>query len=647
MSTLALADVRWRLRRDPAGGASLVYVSFLRSTDDQQTAAVIGGIRSYLTSLVGHARRVYDPDVPATIAGNRLLGRGLATICQDWYRWTAFGFAEALPPHVGEALGSAGVETPSTLRLRLFDLVNERYAGFVPAGRRSEALTAVARSLGLRPDDAPHLDRALVLDAEEEAVLVSAEPPPTVGDVVARYNRAALAAVLRQAVRISFTLHAPEGGLVRRLYALCRRLGVYCEVEQAGTLAEAFQLTLAGPDAVVGPPAAAGSRLATVALHLLRQIGPLDEASAELVLRGRPCRLRLDRAMLRLPGLTGAATGLDHDDDAPTAAVREEAVGYEAVAPTFDSEVEARLAREFAALRRQGRAAGWRLVREPAPLLAGRRVLLPDFALVRGETRVFVEVAGFWTEGYLAKKRQALEQLPPETPLLLAVAPPAAAALVGLPFPAVPYRNAVPLARLLAAAEAHYGDFAGRTAGATERLAAACAADTSGRLPDAHLAALLGCHSPGEVARTLAATPLPADWTHLPGAGLIGPHLRAALDSTLTEAWEAGGPDTRLALADLRARMPDAALPESDEALTALLEQLPSCRVVRGSLFTVELCPPGSERSEADGISADDRSAPAGKVPASVNNPAAGSAGPSPARRRRAAPRTAGMKSLF
>lgn len=261
--------------------------------------------------------------------------------------------------------------------------------------------------------------------------------------------------------------------------------------------------------------------------------------------------------------------------------------------PSFDSEVEARLAREFAALRRQGRAAGWRLVREPAPLLAGGRVLIPDFALVRGELRVFVEVAGFWTPGYLARKRRALEQVSPDVPLVLAVAEESAAALTGLPFPLVPYRDAVPVHELLASVEARYGDFAARTSGAAERLAAACAAAAAtGRLPEPRLARMLGCHSPGEILRALTAAPPPAGWEYLPGAGLCGPALRAAVSAALEGAWAAGGPAARLTPADLRALLPDAALPESDDALAALLERLPACTVVRGSLFEVEVRPP-------------------------------------------------------
>ena len=589
MSVLSLADVRWQSRRDRSGGPPMVRAAFLTDPAEQRVAAVVSSIAGYIASLTGRRRSEYDPDVPVAIAGDRRLAHGLAAVCLDWYRWTARGFADALPPHVAGALARAGVESPSALRLRLFDAVNETYAGFVPSARRHDALAQLAATLGLAAADAVGLETALTLDAETEAVLEPAGPPPSVADVVARYNRATLAALLRHSQRIVFTLGAPDGGLVRRLYAVCRRLGVYCDIEQAGTLSGGFRLTLAGPDAVVGPPAAAGPRLASVALRLLRQLGPEDSAVADLVLRERPYRLALDPPLLRVPGLGQDPAA--EDEAAPGDDERADSDGD----GTFDSEVEARLAREFAALRRQRRAAGWRLVREPAPLLAGRRVLLPDFALVRGDLRVFVEVAGFWTPGYLVRKRRALEQLPSDTPLVLAVAPPAAAAFAGLPFPSVPYREVIPVQMLLATAEARFGDFAVRTHGAAARLADACAAAAdAGFVPEDALARLLGCHSPGEVVRAIAMAPPPDGWLHVPGAGLCSAALRASIATALAEAWTDAGDEARLSLAGVRALLTGAPLPETDDGLTALLERLPeSCSIVRDSLFLVEVRPPG------------------------------------------------------
>src|SRR2546421_218375 len=82
--------------------------------------AAVAGVTSYIASLAGRPRRELDLDVPAEVAGERRLGRGLASVCLGWYRWAALSFAEALPPDVCAALADAGVADPSALRLRLF-----------------------------------------------------------------------------------------------------------------------------------------------------------------------------------------------------------------------------------------------------------------------------------------------------------------------------------------------------------------------------------------------------------------------------------------------------------------------------------------------------------------------------------------------
>jgi predicted nuclease of restriction endonuclease-like RecB superfamily len=533
------------------------------------------------------------------IAGDRRLGHGLATVCLDWYRWTARTFAEELPPPVAEWLAAAGVETPSALRLRLFDVVNDAFAGFVPSARREEALALLAASFDLDAGAAPFLDRAMLLDAEAEAMLTPAGPPPSAADLIARYNRALLAALLRQAERIVFKLASPDGALVRRLYASCRRMGVYCDVEQDARLGGGFRLTLSGPEAVVGPPAAAGPRLAAAALGLLRRLDAGDTAAADLTLHDRPYRLALDRALLRVPGL-----GADEQTVATEGDTEDHPGAY-------DSEVEARFARSFAALRRQGRAAGWRMVREPAPLLAGARVLIPDFALDRDGIRVFVEVIGFWTPGYIQRKKAALAKLKPDVPLVLTIAEPLVGEFIGLPFPVVPYRDDVPVHRIVEVVEARHGGFERRTAGAAARLEGACdEAGAGGWIDEEALSRVLGCYTPGEVARVLASAPPPAGWEYVPGAGLASATLRETVSSALTAAW-GDAPASGLTLADLRMLVSEPCLPADDQALVALLSRLPGCVLAGESLFDVVLLPPGEPRPTASAAPAAGRDRPA------------------------------------
>jgi len=72
----------------------------------------------------------------------------------------------------------------------------------------------------------------------------------------------------------------------------------------------------------------------------------------------------------------------------------------------FDSKLEARFARDFAKA-----APDWDLVREPAPLVAGERLIFPDFALVHRRDparRHLLEIVGFWTAAYLRDKLAGL-----------------------------------------------------------------------------------------------------------------------------------------------------------------------------------------------------------------------------------------------
>jgi hypothetical protein len=83
--------------------------------------------------------------------------------------------------------------------------------------------------------------------------------------------------------------------------------------------------------------------------------------------------------------------------------------GVEPVAePTYDSGVEADFAARFSSLNLD-----WDLVREPEPLAAGARVMIPDFAFEYrfADFTVFFEIMGFWTPEYVAKKLEQLADL--------------------------------------------------------------------------------------------------------------------------------------------------------------------------------------------------------------------------------------------
>jgi predicted nuclease of restriction endonuclease-like RecB superfamily len=80
----------------------------------------------------------------------------------------------------------------------------------------------------------------------------------------------------------------------------------------------------------------------------------------------------------------------------------------------FDSAVEEDFAARFQALN-----SDWLLKREPEPVLAGKRVLIPDFSFERQGVKLYMEIVGFWTMEYLLRKIEKLRNI--EVNMLIAV----------------------------------------------------------------------------------------------------------------------------------------------------------------------------------------------------------------------------------
>ena len=78
----------------------------------------------------------------------------------------------------------------------------------------------------------------------------------------------------------------------------------------------------------------------------------------------------------------------------------------------FDSGVEEKFSTRF-----EQSATGWKLIREPDPLiLSNGKALIPDFAFEKYGTRIYLEIVGFWTKEYLEKKIQKIADLAKNIP---------------------------------------------------------------------------------------------------------------------------------------------------------------------------------------------------------------------------------------
>jgi predicted nuclease of restriction endonuclease-like RecB superfamily len=278
------------------------------------------------------------------------------------------GFAKLLDRDATWAVESA--VTPERAREVTFE-ASERI-GVVTESEREQALTQAAERLDATPDA---VRQSLYADLERREVLTAAELRWDPADLVDRYNLSLAQTALFDATEIRIQSADPKA-----LVSAVKRLGLMYEIHNEGGK---WELVVTGPDALFRSTRRYGTQFA----RLLRTVAKTTEWRLTATIDDRGSERTLD--------LSGAD---------PVAVPGAEPIAED----QFDSDVEADFAIRFRSL-----DLDWELVREPEPLAAGNRVMIPDFVFAHeyAEFRVFFEIMGFWTPEYVEKKLDQLEQV--------------------------------------------------------------------------------------------------------------------------------------------------------------------------------------------------------------------------------------------
>ncbi len=512
------------------GESRAIYPHQIR--DDRHTAA-IGFAVAYFERMVGLRRAGFEAEALLEFFGDPRLARGLVACLARTYAWRSLALDEALGAEAADALARAGIARPAELRAALYALANRRFGGFVGPDERPAALLALAEELAATATarheweqrDQPQpgrltpeqLERALTLDAADEQVLVRLAPPPAPAEVVDQYNFHSLETALCYAERVRLRLHGPVWTMLRSAHNLARRYRVtYSVGDLPGSLFDnRLELTLHGRRDALGGWGRAGRRLARALLRLMAaHPGCAVEGEALTHVAGRGATLRLDARALAVLG-AGAANA--------------------APADAWEDQSAEELQRAWGRALVRGRTAGWRLKRDPEPLVGGAALVVPDFALRRGTAGIAL---------CLAPGRAAAEAVAAglagvgrtATAVVLAHES-AAPALKGCKALVVTYaeRPADAIPRLVAALERAWprGLLLIR-ADPWEDLAARVAAE--GFVDEVTAASMLGC-SAGEVAGQLRRRAYPGLFA-LPGLGVCDREVLDEVRDTLTRGAE-------------------------------------------------------------------------------------------------------------
>jgi predicted nuclease of restriction endonuclease-like RecB superfamily len=287
---------------------------------------------------------------------------------------------------------------PERVRRTVFEAA-EAVGGVVEDGDRSTALASAADRLGAGVDD---VETSLYADRETNEVLSAFDSRWGPDQLIEQYNLSLAQTALFDATEVRIRSSDPK-----RLVSAVKRLGLLYEIRRHGDADHERELVVTGPDALFRRT----RRYGTAFARLLRSVAEAAEWSLSATIddRGTDRELHLSPEDVSVPGVEPIAE------------------------PTYDSGVEADFARRFANL-----DLDWELSREPEPLAAGARAMIPDFAFdyrpggsgaaadgdraaEPPQLRVFFEVMGFWTPEYVEKKLDQFGSVDDDIEILVAV----------------------------------------------------------------------------------------------------------------------------------------------------------------------------------------------------------------------------------
>jgi len=244
--------------------------------------------------------------------------------------------------------------------------------GVVAEAERERAIETAADGLAVEP---AAIEQSLYADRESRQVLRAVETRWDPTELIEQYNLSLAQTALFDATEVRIQASDPK-----TLVSAVKRLRLMYEIVDTDA---GRTVVVTGPDALFRRTRRYGTRFARL-LRTVAKTAEEWELSATIDGRGTERELTLSAADVSVPGVE------------PVTEV------------TYDSGVEADFAARFEAL-----DLDWELTREPEPLEAGSRVMIPDFAFdyKYADFRVFFEIMGFWTPEYVEKKLNQLETL--------------------------------------------------------------------------------------------------------------------------------------------------------------------------------------------------------------------------------------------
>ncbi len=260
---------------------------------------------------------------------------------------------------------------PIMLRRMVFEESSRRGYALTEYERLS-ILESAAKHLGI---DVKTVEELLVSDLPHNMLIVSIRPidPNT---LIALYNLSLIQTLIFRCIRLEFTLN--EGTDWKYVLRNVKRLGLMYTLEYN----DSMRCIVEGP------------------LSLFKLTDMYGTSMAKLIPIIVSAKVWSIKAWIVNKDKSKSYEFILSSDDGINIYKAEYDKGI------YDSSIEERFANTFINYR-----TGWSIRREPEPLIAGGRAFIPDFVFEKDTLRVYLEIVGFWTKDYLARKLEKIREL--------------------------------------------------------------------------------------------------------------------------------------------------------------------------------------------------------------------------------------------
>ncbi len=303
----------------------------------------------------------------------------------------------------GQSNSSTSIATPLFIRQKLFE-ESSRQGLALSASQRQDIIKQIAAQMHISPDD---VETIMWNDKDENLVLVQFD---TIGpkDLILWYNLSLTQTLLFKCTRLEFYV---RGGLYwKQVLRNVKRYGLMYNLEYSsddstdddtGANDDSIKCVLEGPLSLFKMTDRYGTSMAKLLPSIIGT--PTWKISGSIVKKtdGGQKIYSFELSNDDTKEFLRSTIDATYQDDK---SIRNDDYVY-------DSSTEAAFAKRFGQYFDQTDKTGWRISREPDPLIADGKAMIPDFLFERFGRKVYLEIVGFWTKEYLERKASKLKVL--------------------------------------------------------------------------------------------------------------------------------------------------------------------------------------------------------------------------------------------